>query len=84
LSPDEDSPLDGGLIRPTLSVESLATTFPQSIFPDPAAELTNNMLEAMDNLCCQEGVNAPSSGVYYLRASDTLPIYAIARPKFTK
>jgi hypothetical protein len=45
-SPDEGFPLDGGRVESNSSVEYLSHSIPP-FFHDPAAQLMNDMLEAM-------------------------------------
>ena len=54
------------IVGPNSSVERLAHSLPaQKIFPDPTAPLTDDLLEAMDDLCRHEAVAPPR--VYSLR-----------------
>jgi hypothetical protein len=56
------------LTGPNSSVEDLAHSIPcTKIFPDPAAQLTDDLLEAMGDLCRIEEVNPPPPRMYSLK-----------------
>jgi hypothetical protein len=67
-SPDEGSPLDGGVAGSNSSVEDLAHYIPSIVFPDPVAKLTNGKLEVMDDSYRHEAVpSTPGMYMYSLR-----------------
>jgi hypothetical protein len=65
---NEGSPLGVGLVGSTPVSRTSLTPFPPTVFPDPAAQLTNDMLEAMDDPCRHKAVaSTPGMYMYSLR-----------------